>query len=115
MAPISIHSTVSPQQSPWRLDGRTALVTGAAQGLGAAIAQALARAGAAVALIDASTGAQQVAEDLRAEGCEALDLQADVCDESAFGAAFGMILPLVLWTLLGLSAGLRAFRWDARS
>lgn len=81
---------VSPQQSPWRLDGRTALVTGAAQGLGAAIAQALARAGAAVALLDASAGARQVAEDLRAEGREALDLQADVCDEGAFGAAFAL-------------------------
>ena len=81
---------MSPQQSPWRLDGRTALVTGAAQGLGAAIAQALARAGAAVALLDASAGARQVAEDLRAEGREALDLQADVCDEGAFGAAFAL-------------------------
>lgn len=34
---------------------------------------------------------------------------------AALLAAGWMVLPLALWTLLGLVAGLRNFRWDARS
>ena len=44
----------------FRLDGRTALVTGAAQGLGQAMALALADAGADVAILDRSEPAQTV-------------------------------------------------------
>jgi len=38
--------------SLFRLDGKTALVTGAARGIGAAVAEALAQAGAHVVLTD---------------------------------------------------------------
>ena len=48
---------------PMRLDGRVALVTGAKGGLGIAMAQALARAGAAVAFVDLN-GAEQAAADV---------------------------------------------------
>jgi len=50
---------------PFRLDGRTALVTGASRGIGAAIARALDRAGARVALAARSrAGLAAVAADL---------------------------------------------------
>ena len=53
---------------PFRLDGRTALVTGASRGIGAAIARALDRAGARVALAARSrTGLEAVAADLTRE------------------------------------------------
>jgi len=47
------------------LHGRTAAVTGAARGIGAAIATALTRAGATVAVIDKDTeGAKRTAEEI---------------------------------------------------
>jgi NAD(P)-dependent dehydrogenase (short-subunit alcohol dehydrogenase family) len=62
------------------LDGQTALVTGAARGLGRAIALALAHAGADVALglRDASAGAGSLTEEIEALGRRALAVQMDV-------------------------------------
>jgi NAD(P)-dependent dehydrogenase (short-subunit alcohol dehydrogenase family) len=67
--------------SPFDLTGRTALVTGAARGLGRAIALALADAGADVALglRDKSADGGLVAE-IEAKGRRALPLQMDVLD-----------------------------------
>ena len=63
------------------MEGRIALVTGAARGLGRAIALTLAHAGADVALglRDASTG-DELAAEIRALGRRALVLQMDVAD-----------------------------------
>ena len=63
------------------LSGRSALVTGAARGLGRAIALALADAGADVALglRDKSSGADLVRE-IQAKGRQAVALQMDVLD-----------------------------------
>lgn len=71
------------------LAGKAAFVTGAAQGLGLAIATSLAQAGARVALadIDGAKGAA-AAQGLRADGHEALALTLDVRDEVAFEQAF---------------------------
>lgn len=61
------------------LKGDTALITGAASGIGRGIAQGLAREGARVALSDIdSANGERVAADLRAEGAKAQFIQADL-------------------------------------
>jgi NAD(P)-dependent dehydrogenase (short-subunit alcohol dehydrogenase family) len=59
-----------------------ALVTGAASGIGAAIARALASAGAAVATLDMPGNADVIAEELTARGDRALAVAADVRDRA---------------------------------
>jgi NAD(P)-dependent dehydrogenase (short-subunit alcohol dehydrogenase family) len=72
----------------FRLDGQAALVTGAARGLGRAIALALAHAGADVALglRDLASGAD-VADEVERIGRHALPLQMDVTDAGQVGPA----------------------------
>lgn len=79
---------LAAQHALWRLDGRCALVTGAAQGLGAAIATGLAQAGAAVVLLDHSPAVHATAQQLAAHGLQVWSQQADVRDEAQFAAAF---------------------------
>ena len=70
------------------LGGKTAFVTGAGQGLGAAIARGLAQAGARVVLADVSATVEPVAAGLRDDGADCLAVRLDVRDEAAFEAAF---------------------------
>lgn len=68
----------------FRLDGKTALVTGASQGLGRGMALALAEAGADVALAARSREAlQQVADEIAGRGRRALPIAIDLSAPSA--------------------------------
>jgi gluconate 5-dehydrogenase len=71
------------------LTGRTALVTGSSRGLGRAMAQGLAEAGARVVLNGASAERfAAAAAALRDQGHDVLAERFDVCDEAAVVAAF---------------------------
>jgi glucose 1-dehydrogenase len=64
-----------------RFDGRVAVVTGAASGIGAATARRLADEGATVVLTDVDAGVEQVAAGIRAAGGRADAVLADASDE----------------------------------
>lgn len=71
-----------------RMEGRTALVTGAGGGIGLATAHSLIREGAAVALIDVDgKRAEKTATDMRDQGAKACGFGADVTDWAAVLAA----------------------------
>ncbi|MCG9915917.1 MAG: SDR family oxidoreductase [Phenylobacterium sp.] len=93
-----------------RLQGRSAVITGASRGLGKAAADLLASEGCAVALIDLKAHwAQAAADEITAAGGRAIGLGCDVSDRDAFkGAvdeavqAFGRLDVLVnnaMWNL----------------
>ena len=95
---------------------RVAVVTGAARGLGAAYARALAEQGAAVSVLDVlADQAKGVAEDIVSRGGRALAVETDVSDRNAFGAAvdatikeFGQV------DILINNAGVDPYRADGR-
>jgi 3-oxoacyl-[acyl-carrier protein] reductase len=71
------------------LTGKVALVTGASRGIGAAIAQRLADAGAAVSLtyVQAVDQARAVAKQIKADGGRAVIIQADLAQPNAAAEA----------------------------
>ena len=74
----------------FELTGQTAIVTGAATGIGEAIAQRLARAGATVAVADLNaSGAAEVAQSL---GDPAFPLELDIRDSQAVKLAVSKVL-----------------------
>jgi NAD(P)-dependent dehydrogenase (short-subunit alcohol dehydrogenase family) len=99
------------------LTDRTALVTGAARGLGRAIALGLARQGADVAVVDRDLpGAEQVASEVRDLGRRAVALGCDIADEAAVRravdatlAGFGRIDALV--NNAGITKRIPLFDW----
>jgi 3-hydroxybutyrate dehydrogenase len=67
-----------------RLDGKVALITGAASGIGKAIAETYAQAGAKIAIADLNqAGADAAAAEIKAKGGEAVGIAMDVSDEQA--------------------------------
>ncbi|MBB3108627.1 2,3-dihydro-2,3-dihydroxybenzoate dehydrogenase [Paenibacillus phyllosphaerae] len=74
------------------IKGKVALVTGGAQGIGAAVAKALAEQGALVAVVDRNEGGvKQVARELIGSGYCAKAYAADVSDANAVEAAVDAI------------------------
>ena len=101
------------------LDGKRALVTGGNSGIGAAVATALAAAGAKVAInyLVNPDGCHRLVSDIRARGGEALAAAADVSDAAAVAKMFAQVEGE--WggiDILVNSAGIdgpRAFGWEA--
>jgi NAD(P)-dependent dehydrogenase (short-subunit alcohol dehydrogenase family) len=71
------------------ISGRSAIVTGAASGIGLAYAEAMAEAGARVTLTDIDLeGAEREADRIRSEGGEARAARLDVADRSQYRQVF---------------------------
>lgn len=76
-----------------KLNDKIAIVTGAGQGIGEAIARRLANAGADVAIMDLNlSAAEAVAQQLEGVGRKALPLQADVSQAAEVNAAVAQVL-----------------------
>lgn len=63
---------------PGRFDGKFAIVTGAAQGIGRTVALNMAKEGRTVALVDRSDLVNEVREEISAAGAEAMAIMADL-------------------------------------
>jgi 3-oxoacyl-[acyl-carrier protein] reductase len=74
------------------LGGQVAIVTGAGQGIGEAIAARLASAGAQIVIADLHLSpARQVAERLRSQGAKAAAIELNVSDRASVEAVFGQV------------------------
>jgi 3-hydroxybutyrate dehydrogenase len=76
-----------------KLKGKSAIVTGAASGIGKEIALTFAREGAKVAIADLNkAAADDAATEIRGKGGEALGVAMDVCNEEAVNAGVAAVV-----------------------
>lgn len=80
----------APAAPTGRFAGKTAIVSGAAFGIGRATAERLAAEGARLILIDLAAEIDDVAGRLRADGAAALAVQGDVAEEDTWQRAAGL-------------------------
>lgn len=83
--PPSLHmndnmGSIVPSASPYRLDGKVALVTGAGRGIGAETALQLARCGAKVVVnyVRSAQSADRIVQEIKSLGSDAIAIQANV-------------------------------------
>ena len=105
------------------IEGRVAIITGAAQGIGRAIAELYAAKGAALVLVDLKSEVEDTARAVRGAGARAVALTADLTDSTSIGKIversvkeFGKIDILVNnagVALLDDAEALPADYWDA--
>ena len=82
-----------PTKQAFSLHGRTAVITGAASGIGLAIARAFVRQGASVSIVDRKgADAREVAEEITRSGGQAEAVVCDVADADSVRVAFDGIL-----------------------
>jgi 2-keto-3-deoxy-L-fuconate dehydrogenase len=80
--------------TPFRLDGKTALITGGASGIGEAASRAFANAGAHVIILDLNRAAAEKLSGSIGNGARALEC--DITSEEQVAAAFGQVPQLDL-------------------
>lgn len=119
-------SVAEDEPAGFRLDGRLAIVTGGASGIGAAIAAALAGAGARVVIADIDEeGARREAGEIAAAGGTAHTVRVDLADEAnivracteireQYGASWVLVNNAGLQDRESLLAGTAA-HWDRMS
>jgi 2-keto-3-deoxy-L-fuconate dehydrogenase len=91
----------------FRLDGKTAAITGAGSGIGRAIALKFAASGASVHLLDLNLGdAQTVAAEIKSSGSAATAWQCDVSDHAQTSAVFQKICENTRLNILVNNAGI---------
>ena len=94
-APTAEHTPQVPALQLFSLKGRNAFVTGGSRGIGAAIAIALADAGASVCIAQRDTSKTETADAIRARGIKAETIACDLADMNDVKGVFQRALEVM--------------------